>query len=76
MLSLVSEAPQSRLLYRVNDVVYVTAPQRVYVVDAATTRFLKTIELGASVGSLSLGAGGRRALVSLPSAHAIAASLA
>lgn len=72
VLSLVSEAPQSRRLYRVNDVVYATAPQRVYVVDAATTRLLKTIELGASVGSVTVGASGRRALASLPGAHAVA----
>jgi DNA-binding beta-propeller fold protein YncE len=72
VLSLVSEAPQSRRLYRVNDVVYATAPQRVYVVDAATTRLLKTIELGATVGSVTVGASGRRALASLPGAHAVA----
>ena len=72
VLSLVSEAPQSRRLYRVGDVVYATAPQRVYVIDAATTRLLKTIELGTAVGDLTLGASGRRALASLPSAHAVA----
>ena len=54
------------------DVFYATAPQRVYVIDAATTRFLKTIEIGATVGSVALGASGMRALISLPGAHAIA----
>jgi DNA-binding beta-propeller fold protein YncE len=72
VLSLVSDAPQTRRLYRVGDVVYATAPQRIYVIDAATTRLLKTIELGAIVGEMTLGASGRRALVSLPTAHAVA----
>lgn len=72
VLSLVSDAPQSRRLYRVNDVVYATSPQRIYVIDAATTRLIKTIELGSLVGEVALGASGRRALVSLPTAHAVA----
>jgi hypothetical protein len=72
VLSLVSEAPQAQRLYRVGDVLYATSPQRVYVIDAETTRALKVIELGSSVGQLALGASGRRALVSMPSAHAIA----
>jgi DNA-binding beta-propeller fold protein YncE len=72
VLSLISEAPQSRRLYRVGDVVYATAPQRVYVLQAAVPRVLKTIELGALVGELTVGASGRRVLASLPSAHAVA----
>jgi hypothetical protein len=72
VLGLVSDAPQSRRLYRVGQVIYATAPQRIYVVDGGTTRLLKTIELGAQVGDVTLGASGRRALASLPSAHAIA----
>jgi DNA-binding beta-propeller fold protein YncE len=71
-LALVTDAPQSRRLYRVGPVVYATAPQRVFVIDAATTRLLKTIELGAQVGELAVGASGRRVLASLPSAHAVA----
>jgi DNA-binding beta-propeller fold protein YncE len=71
-LSLVTDAPQSRGLYHVGPVVYATAPQRIYVVDAATTRLLKTIETGATVGEITVGASGRRALASLPTAHAIA----
>jgi DNA-binding beta-propeller fold protein YncE len=70
--SLISDAPQSRRLYRVGDVVYATSPQRIYVIDLATTRLLKTIELGSTVGEVTLGAGGRRALASLPVAHAVA----
>jgi DNA-binding beta-propeller fold protein YncE len=72
VLSLVSEAPQSRRLYRVGDVVYATAPQRIYVIDAASTRVLKTIEVGAPVGEVAVGASGRRAVASIPSAHAVA----
>src|SRR5262249_28235919 len=45
VLGLVSEAPQSRRLFRLGKVVYATAPTRVHVVDADTTRLLKTIEL-------------------------------
>ncbi|MEO7330096.1 MAG: hypothetical protein ABI193_16090 [Minicystis sp.] len=72
VLSLVSDAPQSRRLYRVGKVIYATAPTRIYVVDGDTTRLLKTIELGAQVGEVTLGATGRRALASLPGAHAVA----
>ncbi len=72
VIAVVSEAPQSHKLYRVGDVVYATSPQRIYVVDAATTRVLKTIETGGPVGYVTLGAAGRRALVTLPSSHAIA----
>ncbi|AUX26297.1 hypothetical protein SOCEGT47_068580 [Sorangium cellulosum] len=71
-LSLVSEAPNVRRLYRVGDVVYATSPSRIYVIDAATTRLLKTIELGESVGDIVVGASGRRVLASLPGAHAVA----
>lgn len=72
VLGLVSDAPQSRRLYRVGKVLYATAPTRIHVVDAATTRLLKTIDLGAQVGEVAVGASGRRALASLPSAHAVA----
>jgi DNA-binding beta-propeller fold protein YncE len=72
VLSLVSEAPHTRRLFRVDDVVYASAPQRIYVIDAATTRLLKTIEVGAPVGQLAVGASGRRALASLPQSHAVA----
>ncbi|WP_433930302.1 YncE family protein [Sorangium cellulosum] len=71
-LSLVTEAPHVRRLYRVGDVVYATSPSRIYVIDAATTRLLKTIELGEAVGDVVVGASGRRALASLPEAHAVA----
>ncbi|WP_438024853.1 YncE family protein [Sorangium sp. So ce233] len=71
-LSLVTEAPNVRRLYRVGDVVYATSPSRIYVIDAATTRLLKTIELGEAVGDVVVGASGRRALASLPEAHAVA----
>lgn len=71
-LSLASDAPQSRALYRVGDVVYATAPQRIYVLDAATTRLIKTIEVGSSVGAVTVGASGRRVLASLPTAHSVA----
>lgn len=71
-LALVTDAPQTRRLHRVGSVVYATAPQRLFVIDAATTRLLKTIELGSPVGELAVGASGRRVLASLPSAHAVA----
>lgn len=70
--SFVSEVPQARHLERVGDVVYATAPTRIYVIDAATTQLRKSIEVGAPVGSLAVGASGQRVLVSLPSAHAVA----
>ncbi len=71
-LSLVTEAPNVRRLHRVGEVVYATSPSRIYVIDAATTRLLKTIELGEAVGDIQVGASGRRALASLPEAHAVA----
>ncbi|MEZ4297927.1 MAG: hypothetical protein R3B70_23425 [Polyangiaceae bacterium] len=69
---LLSDTPQSRRLYRIGDTVYATAPQRIYVIDAATTRLLKTIEVGETVTEISVGATGRRVLASMPSAHAVA----
>jgi len=72
LITLVSDAPQLRGLYRVGDHLYATSPQRIYVIDAETTSLQKTIDLGANVGQVSVGANGRRALVSLPSAHAVA----
>jgi DNA-binding beta-propeller fold protein YncE len=72
VISLVTDAPQSRRLFRVGQVMYATAPQRIYVVDASTTRLLKTIETGSAVGDVTVGAEGRRALASLPAAHAVA----
>ncbi|MBK9264582.1 MAG: hypothetical protein IPM54_32950 [Polyangiaceae bacterium] len=71
-ITLVSDAPQLRALYRVGEHVYGTSPQRIYVIDPASTGLLKTIDLGALVGQVSVGANGRRALVSLPSVHAVA----
>jgi DNA-binding beta-propeller fold protein YncE len=72
VLGLVTDAPQARRLHRVGPVVYATAPQRIFVVDAATTRLLKTVEMGAAVGDVVVGASGRRVLASLPGAHAVA----
>lgn len=72
VVGLVTDAPQARRLFRVGKVVYATAPQRIFVIDAASTRLLKTIETGATVGDVTVGASGRRALASLPSAHAVA----
>ncbi|MBW2458235.1 MAG: hypothetical protein JRI68_27265 [Deltaproteobacteria bacterium] len=71
-LSLVSEAPQAQQLHRVGEVVYATAPRRIYVMDVATTRVLKTIEIGSPVGDLAVGASGRRVIVSIPGARAAA----
>lgn len=72
VLSHLNDTPQSRRFYRVGDVVYATAPQRIYVIDAATTRLLKTIEMGETVTDIAVGASGRRAVASMPSAHSVA----
>ncbi|EYF04690.1 Hypothetical protein CAP_4165 [Chondromyces apiculatus DSM 436] len=72
VLSLLSEAPQARRLHRVGDMVYATAPQRIYVFHAGTPRVLKTIEVGSLVGDLVPDPSGRRVLASLPAAHAVA----
>jgi hypothetical protein len=72
LITLVSDAPQLRGLYRVDDTLYATSPQRLYVIDTGSLGLLKTIELGAPVGQVTVGAQGRRALASLPSAHAVA----
>jgi DNA-binding beta-propeller fold protein YncE len=72
VISLVTEVPQLRKLFRVDQVVYATAPQRIFVIDAGSTRLLKTIELGSAASQVVVGAAGRRALASLPNAHAVA----
>jgi hypothetical protein len=71
-LELISEALQTRRLFRVGETLYAIGPQQVSVIDVADTRLLKTIDMGAIVGDVTLGANGRRALISLPGAHAIA----
>ena len=71
-LQLVSEAAQTRRLVRAGDVVYAVGPQHIAVLDIPSTRVIKTLELGAIVSDVTVGANGRRALVSLPGAHAIA----
>lgn len=72
VLGRLNDTPQSRRLYRVGDTFYATSPQRIYVVDAATTRLLKTIELGETVTELAVGASGRRVIASMPGVHAVA----
>ncbi len=72
VLSLVSEAPHAQHLLRVGEVFYATAPRRMYVIDAASTRVLKTVELGGSVRNMTVGAGGRRVLASIPGSRAVA----
>lgn len=71
-LGLVSEASQTRQLLRVEGAVYAVGPQHIAVLDEADLRLKKTIELGAIVSHVEVGASGRRALVSLPGAHAVA----
>lgn len=71
-LSLVSDAPHAQKLQRVGDVIYATAPKRIYVIEASTTRLLKTIEMGSAVHSLTMGANGSRVIASIPGAHAVA----
>ena len=72
ILTLVSDAPHAQHLIRVGEVFYATAPRRMYVIDAASTRVLKTVEIGGSIGHLTLGAGGRRVLASIPGSRAVA----
>lgn len=72
LLTMVSEAPQAQQLHRVGDAVYASSPRRIYVLDAAETRLLKTIELGTAVDDLTVGGSGQRVLVSLPAARAVA----
>lgn len=71
-LGLVSEAGQTRKLVRTGDTIYAVGPQHIAVLDVPSTRILKTLELGGIIGDVTVGANGRRALVSLPGAHAIA----
>jgi hypothetical protein len=72
VLGLVSEAAQTRKLVRAGDAVYAVGPQHIAVLDVAEARVMKTLELGGIVSDVTVGASGRRALVSLPGAHAIA----
>ena len=72
VLSLLSDTPISRRLFRVGDAIYATAPQRIYVIDADTTHVLKTIEMGEPVTEIAVGGSGRRVLASMPSAHTVA----
>jgi hypothetical protein len=72
LLTMVSEAPHAQQLHRVGDAVYATSPRRIYVLDAAETRLLKTIELGTAADDLTVGASGQRVLASLPGARAVA----
>lgn len=71
-LGLVSEAAQTRKLVPVDGAVYAVGPQHIGVLDGDDLHLLKTLELGAIVSDVTIGANGRRALVSLPGAHAIA----
>jgi len=71
-LSLVGEAPQTRRLVPAQNAIYAVGPQHIAVLDANTLRLQKTLELGAIIGGVEVGVGGRRAFVSLPGAHAIA----
>ena len=70
--SLVSEAAQTRRLFRVGNAIYASSSQRIHVIDAETTRVLKTIETGSAVGAIAVGGSGQRALASLPAARAVA----
>jgi len=71
-LGLVSEAAQTRRLVRLENTVYAVGPQHIAVLETKTMRLKKTLELGAIISDVTVGANGRRALVSLPGAHAIA----
>ncbi len=72
LLSLVSDAPQAQRLFRVGGVVYASAPERLYVIDAASMTVLKSVELGRPVADVAVAAGGQRVLAALPAARAVA----
>jgi hypothetical protein len=72
VLTLVSDAPHAQALYRVGDTIYATAPKSIYVIDAASTRVMKTIEMGSQVEQIAVGAGGGKVLASVPGARAVA----
>lgn len=71
-LSLVSDAPHAQGLFRVGDVFYAASPRQLYVVDVASTRVLKAIEVGYSVSDVAVGASGQRVLASMPGAKSVA----
>lgn len=71
-MGLVSEASQTRQLVRVDGAVYAVGPQHIAILDATDLRLRKNLELGGIVSHVTLGVNGRRALVSLPGAHAVA----
>jgi len=71
-ISLVSDAPHAQQLYRIGDVVYATAPRRIYVIDVGTTEVRKTVEVGHPVSDVAIGASGQRVLVSMPMGKAVA----
>jgi hypothetical protein len=72
LLTSVTDAPGARKLFRVGSAVYVATASRVHVLDVVSTQVLKTIDLGAAASRVEVGAGGRRALATLPGAHAVA----
>jgi len=71
LVSLVNDAPLAQRLYRVGETVYASAPERIYVIDAASTKVLKVIQVGSRVEELALGAHRARALVSVPGARTV-----
>jgi len=71
-LALVSNAPQAQRMLRVGAALYVASPKRIYVLDAGTTKVLKTVEIGSSVDQMVLGASGQRVLASVPGARSVA----
>ncbi len=71
-ISLVSDAPHAQQLYRIGEVVYATAPHRIYVIDVASTEVRKTVEVGHAVADIAVGASGQRVLASMPGGKAVA----
>ena len=70
--SLISDAPQAQKLFRVGKMIYASAPERIYVIDAASERVLKSLEMGGAIDSFSLGAAGWRVAASIPSVRSAA----
>ena len=71
-LTLISDAPQARGLYRIGEVVYASSLQSIYVIETSSTSVQKAIEVGWPVADLAEGATGARVIVSLPAARAVA----
>jgi hypothetical protein len=70
-LGLVTQAAHTQKLLRTEKSLYAVGPQHVAVIDLATLRHEKTLELGGITGEVSFGSSGRQVFVSLPGLHQV-----